>query len=87
MKQPVRKQPSRPAGLSAALTDHDVAGPDNGGAQTPRYVESVDATVTLCGWCRGPHATAACPRGPRLSAASVVLFALEAFGRGGRVWA
>jgi hypothetical protein len=36
----------------------------------------VDAVTRICGWCHGPHPITACPRGPRLSAASVLAFAL-----------
>jgi protein-disulfide isomerase-like protein with CxxC motif len=38
------------------------------------------AAQALCGWCLGDHPIAECPKRPRLSAQSVVAFALAAAG-------
>ena len=90
MKQPVCKQPHAPSGASVELSVYDGTAPNHGARYPRRSAKSVDARVTpesVCGWCLGAHPTAGCPRGPRLSMGAVVAFAVEAMGRGGRVWA
>jgi len=93
MNQPVHHQPESPSSTVSGLTVYDVPAQDHTGAHTSRCAESVEAAVTPesapnhCGWCLGAHPTHACPRGPRLSVASVVAFALAAMTRPAKVWA
>jgi cytochrome c553 len=46
------------------------------GETAPNRDRSGNQMATVCGWCHESHPITACPRGPRLSAASVLAFAL-----------